>query len=68
MSLSRRSLGFVTAALLLSCGGLSAVAQPTPGYPNKLVRIVVPSPPGGPPDQIARIVAPQAADRARADR
>jgi tripartite-type tricarboxylate transporter receptor subunit TctC len=58
MSLSRRSLGLVTAALLLSCGG-HAVAQPTSGYPNKLVRIVVPSPPGGPPDQIARIVAPK---------
>jgi tripartite-type tricarboxylate transporter receptor subunit TctC len=57
MSLSRRSLGLVTAALMLSCGGLSAVAQP--GYPTKLVRIVVPSPPGGPPDQIARIIAPK---------
>jgi tripartite-type tricarboxylate transporter receptor subunit TctC len=59
MSLSRRSFGLVTAALLLSCGGPSVVAQPTSGYPNKLVRIVVPSPPGGPPDQLARIVAPK---------
>jgi tripartite-type tricarboxylate transporter receptor subunit TctC len=59
MSLSRRSLGLVTAALMLSCGGTSALAQPVPGYPNKLVRIVVPSPPGGPPDQIARIIAPK---------
>ena len=57
MSLSRRNLGFVTAALLLSCGGLSAQAQPTSGYPNKLVRVIVPSPSGGPPDQIARIIA-----------
>ena len=57
MSLSRRSLGSVTAALLLSCAGLSAVAQPTPGYPSKLIRIIVPSTPGGPPDQIARMVA-----------
>jgi tripartite-type tricarboxylate transporter receptor subunit TctC len=57
MSFSRRSLGSVTAALLLSCAGWSAQAQPTSGYPNKVIRIIVPSPPGGPPDQIARMVA-----------
>ena len=39
-----------------------------PAIPNKLIRIIVPSPPGGPPDQIARIVAPKLHDRARADR
>ena len=57
MSLSRRSLGSITAALLLACAGLPADAQPTAGYPSKLIRIIVPSTPGGPPDQIARMVA-----------
>ena len=57
MNLSRRSLGSITAALLLSCAGLPADAQPTAGYPSKLIRIIVPSTPGGPPDQIARMVA-----------
>jgi tripartite-type tricarboxylate transporter receptor subunit TctC len=53
MSLSRRSLGSITAALLLSCWS----AQAQPSYPNKVVRIIVPSTAGGPPDQIARMVA-----------
>ena len=59
MSSSRRSLGSVAAALLLSCAGRPPHAQPTSGYPNKLIRIIVPSPPGGPPDQIVRIIAPK---------
>ena len=59
MSLSRRSLGPVTAALLLSFPGLCAQAQPTPGYPAKVIHIVVPSSAGGPPDQIARMIAPK---------
>src|SRR5262245_3156595 len=56
MRWSRRSLGPVTAALV-ACAAWCAQAQSTSSYPNKLVRIVVPSPSGGPPDQIARIVA-----------
>jgi tripartite-type tricarboxylate transporter receptor subunit TctC len=54
MSLTRRS--FVTAALLAGVAS-SANAQTTSGYPNKVIRVVVPSPPGGPPDQVARMVA-----------
>jgi tripartite-type tricarboxylate transporter receptor subunit TctC len=56
MSVSHRIFVSVAAALLLGSAVLSAQAQPS-GYPNKLIRIVVPSPAGGPPDQIARIVA-----------
>jgi len=56
MSLSRHSLGSVAAALLLCCTGSSAQAQ-TSAYPNKVIRIIVPSTAGGPPDQIARMVA-----------
>jgi len=59
MSLSRRSLATVTAALLLSSTGFSAEAQPTSDYPNRLIRIIVPSTAGGPPDQIARMLAPK---------
>ena len=35
-------------------------AQPVPkDYPNKPIRVVVPSPPGGPPDLIIRMLAPK---------
>jgi tripartite-type tricarboxylate transporter receptor subunit TctC len=57
MNAYRCSLSLVTSALLLACAAVSAQAQTPSGYPNKLVRVVVPSPAGGPPDQIARIVA-----------
>src|SRR5262245_2684597 len=58
MMLSRRSLGSITAALLLACAASSAQAQLAPGSSNKVIRIIVPSSAGGPPDQIARMLAP----------
>ena len=57
MNGSQWSLGSAIAVLLFACAASSAAAQSASGYPNKTIRIVVPSPAGGPPDQIARIVA-----------
>ena len=50
---------YVGAAAL--CGvSASPSAQPVPkDYPNKPIRVVVPSPPGGPPDLIMRMLAPK---------
>jgi tripartite-type tricarboxylate transporter receptor subunit TctC len=46
--------------LLSGLLSLSLKAQPLPkDYPNKPIRIVVPSPPGGPPDLIIRMLAPK---------
>jgi tripartite-type tricarboxylate transporter receptor subunit TctC len=60
MNLTRRSFGSVAAALVPAALLFArAHAQSPSGYPNRLVRIIVPSPPAGPPDQIARIIAPK---------
>ena len=38
----------------------SSLGQPVPrDYPNKPIKVVVPSPPGGPPDLIIRMLAPK---------
>src|SRR3954466_13938298 len=48
----------IAAALLAASAQTSA--QPLPkDYPNKPIRVVVPSPPGGPPDLIMRMIAPK---------
>src|SRR3982074_1551834 len=42
--------------IIFSC---TLQAQPLPkDYPNKPIRVVVPSPPGGPPDLIIRMLTP----------
>ena len=40
----------------LAAFALPASSQP---YPNKPIRVVVPSPPGGPPDLLFRMIAPK---------
>ena len=49
-----------TALAALAAATCAAAAQPlSADYPNKPIRVVVPSPPGGPPDLIMRMLAPK---------
>ena len=45
-------------ALVLVCS-LLAVGVHAQGFPNKPIKVVVPSPPGGPPDLIIRMLTPK---------
>jgi len=50
----------IALAAALCAVSASVPAQPLPkDYPNKPIRVVVPSPPGGPPDLIMRMIAPK---------
>ena len=50
----------LAAALYAASVSTFVSAQPLPkDYPNKPIRVVVPSPPGGPPDLIMRMLAPK---------
>ena len=47
-------------ALVLHAVSASVCAQPVArDYPNKPIRVIVPSPPGGPPDLIMRMLTPK---------
>ncbi|MGG5809577.1 tripartite tricarboxylate transporter substrate-binding protein [Falsiroseomonas sp. CW058] len=54
---TRRHLILGTAAL--AAGATEARAQAAQDFPNRPIRVVVPSPPGGPPDLILRAIAPK---------
>ena len=55
MRVTTRFAGYsaLVAALVMSAGGLNAIAQ---DYPNKAIRIIVPYPPGGASDVVARLI------------
>ena len=55
MSIDTRFAGYsaFVAALVMSAGGLTAIAQ---DYPNKAIRFIVPYPPGGASDVVARLI------------
>lgn len=48
----------VTGALLCAAPAQSATSGES-DYPNKPIRVIVPSPPGGPPDLLMRAIAPK---------
>jgi len=47
---------FFACLMLTMLAPFAALSQP---YPNKPIRVVVPSPPGGPPDLLIRMLAPK---------
>jgi tripartite-type tricarboxylate transporter receptor subunit TctC len=55
--LSRRALAGIAAAALATCAALPAHAQSAGGYPDKLIRIIVPNPAGGTSDVLGRLLA-----------
>ncbi|HYF17674.1 MAG TPA: tripartite tricarboxylate transporter substrate binding protein [Ramlibacter sp.] len=62
MAISRRRAWLATFALTLA-GGLPPIASAQDTFPNRPVRIIVPSAPGGALDLAARLVAQRMADK-----
>ena len=58
-----RTLTLLASLLMASCALAQGAAAPAgiaaTDYPNKPIRVVVPSPPGGPPDLLMRVIAPR---------
>ena len=58
-----RTLTLLASLLMASCALAQGAAAPAgiaaADYPNKPIRVVVPSPPGGPPDLLMRVIAPR---------
>ena len=58
-----RTLTLLASLLMASCALAQGAAAPAgiaaTDYPNKPIRVVVPSPPGGPPALLMRVIAPR---------
>src|SRR5215472_10823240 len=53
----RFRIGLATLLLIVLVGSTALVFQSVQAYPDRPVKLVVPSPAGGPPDQIARLIS-----------
>ena len=58
----RRLLALAAAAPVLALGRTTAAQAPSPGWPNRFAKLVVPFTPGGGIDSIARIIGARLAD------
>src|SRR5579862_1619932 len=58
--MAARAIAVLAAAVLALGAQSAALAQ---GYPNKMVRVIVPFVPGGTPDVVGRLIAPPLSDQ-----
>jgi tripartite-type tricarboxylate transporter receptor subunit TctC len=57
--MKQKLLGTVPVCLLACLAGLLLIRQSAQAFPDRPIKIVVPSPPGGPPDIMARLLTDQ---------